>query len=488
LKRLSDILKGIKVIETIGSTDIDIHTLQFDSRKVTKGDVFIAIKGTQVDGHDYIAKAIHLGAKVIVCEKLPELTNDLTFLLVDNSSIVLGQMASNYYDSPSSKLKLVGITGTNGKTTIASLLFELFQSLGYPSGLLSTIQNKIENKIVAATHTTPDPIQINKLLDQMVSEGCEYCFMEVSSHAIDQDRIAGLIFAGGVFTNLSHDHLDYHLNFDNYLKAKKKFFDELPGNAFALTNTDDRNGKIMLQNTNALRKSYSLKSASDFKCKIIENNFDGLMLNLDGQEFCSNLIGSFNAYNLLAVYAASVLLGENPTEVLTALSNLKTVEGRFDYIRSTNNIVGIVDYAHTPDALKNMLDTIDSIRTHNETLITVFGAGGDRDKEKRPIMGQVACKKSDKVILTSDNPRSEVPDEIIKDIENGIGAEYSYRVVAITNRKEAIKTACSFARKGDIILVAGKGHEKYQEIEGVKHPFDDKEILKNYLLTNINSN
>lgn len=488
MRRLTDILKGVIIDKAIGATDIAINTLQFDSRKVAEGDVFIAIKGTQVDGHDYIAKAIQLGANVIVCENLPETTDGLTYILVGNSSKALGQMASNYYNMPSSKLKLVGITGTNGKTTIASLLFELFQSMGYPSGLLSTIQNKIENKIVAATHTTPDPIQINELLDQMVSDGCEYCFMEVSSHAIDQDRIAGLIFAGGVFTNLSHDHLDYHLNFDNYLKAKKKFFDELPENAFALTNTDDRNGKIMLQNTNALRKSYSLKSASDFKCKVIENNFDGLMLNIDGHELCSNLIGSFNAYNLLAVYAAAVLLGENPTEALTALSNLNTVEGRFDYIRSANNIVGIVDYAHSPDALKNVLDTIDSIRTHNETLITVFGAGGNRDKEKRPIMGKVACERSDKVILTSDNPRSEVPDEIIKDIENGIGPEFSNRVIAITNRKEAIKAACSFARRGDIILVAGKGHEKYQEIEGIKHPFDDKEILKNYLLTNINSN
>ena len=397
-------------------------------------------------------------------------------------------MASNFYDNPSSKLKLVGITGTNGKTTIASLLYKLFQNLGYPTGLLSTIQNKIENKIVAATHTTPDPVQINKLINQMVSDGCEYCFMEVSSHAIDQDRIAGLEFAGGIFTNLSHDHLDYHINFDNYLKAKKKFFDELSPKAFALTNTDDRNGNIMLQNTKAIKKSYSLKGVSDFKCKIIENDFEGLLLNIDGQELCTKLIGNFNASNLLAVYATAVLLGENPAEVLTSLSSLETVEGRFDYIRSANNIVGIVDYAHSPDALKNVLDTIDSIRTHNETLITVFGAGGDRDKEKRPVMGKVASEKSNKVILTSDNPRSEIPEKIIKEIENGIGPEYSNRVISITNRKEAIKAACSFARSGDIILIAGKGHEKYQEIKGVKHPFDDKEILKNYLLTNINTN
>lgn len=475
-------------MKTVGSTAIEIDTLQFDSRKVNSRDVFIAITGTQVDGHTYIEKAIQLGAKAIICETIPKQTNNLTYIQVKNSSKALGTMASNYYGFPSSKLKLVGITGTNGKTTIASLLYELFESLGYPSGLLSTIQNKIENKIVAATHTTPDPIQINKLIEQMVTEGCGYCFMEVSSHAIDQDRISGLEFAGGIFTNLSHDHLDYHINFDNYLKVKKKFFDELPEKAFALTNVDDRNGKIMLQNTQAIKKSYSLKSLSDFKCKILENNFEGLLLNIDGQELCSNLIGSFNAYNLLAVYAAAVLLGEKPTEVLTALSNLQTVEGRFDYIRSLNNIIGIVDYAHSPDALKNVLDTIDSIRTHNETLITVFGAGGDRDKQKRPIMGKVACEKSDKVILTSDNPRSEVPEEIIKDIEKGIGLQYSNKVIAITNRKEAIKTACSFARKGDIILVAGKGHEKYQEIEGVKHPFDDKEILKNYLLTNINAN
>jgi len=488
LEKLTDILEGVEVIQIIGSTDVEINSLQFDSRKVNDGDIFIAIKGTQVDGHSYIEKVIQSGAKAVICENLPVSQKDVVFIHVKNSSQALGIMASNFYDSPSSKLKLVGITGTNGKTTIASLLYKLFQNLGYPTGLLSTIQNKVENKVVAATHTTPDPVQINKLLDQMVYEGCEYCFMEVSSHAIDQDRIAGLEFAGGIFTNLSHDHLDYHISFDNYLKAKKKFFDELSNDAFALTNTDDRNGKIMLQNTKARKKTYSLKGASDFKCKIIENNFDGLLLNINGQEFCSNLIGSFNAYNLLAVYAAAVLLGENPSEVLTALSNLKTVEGRFDYIRSANNIVGIVDYAHSPDALQNVLNTIDAIRTHNEILITVFGAGGDRDKQKRPIMGKIACKKSDKVILTSDNPRSEIPEEIITDIENGIGPEYSNRVISITNRKEAIKAACSFARSGDIILVAGKGHEKYQEIEGVKHPFDDKEILKNYLLTNINTN
>ncbi len=488
MKKLSDILKGVEIVKTIGSTNIDINSIQFDSRKINNGDLFIAIKGTQVDGHTFIQKVIHSGAIVIICEVLPEQQNEVVYIQVNNSSKTLGIIASNFYEFPSSKLKLVGVTGTNGKTTIASLLFELFQSMGYPSGLLSTIQNKIENKIVTATHTTPDPIQINKLLGQMVNEGCEYCFMEVSSHSIDQDRIAGLVFTGGIFTNLSHDHLDYHLTFDNYLKAKKKFFDELPANAFALINTDDRNGKIMLQNTKAIRMSYSLKGVSDFKCKIIENNFDGLLLKINGQEFCSNLIGSFNAYNLLAVYAAAILLGEKPEEVLTTLSNLKTVEGRFDYIRSVNNIIGIVDYAHSPDALQNVLNTIDSIRTHNETLITVFGAGGDRDKQKRPIMGKVACEKSDKVILTSDNPRSEVPEEIMKDIENGIGGEYLNRVISITNRKEAIKTACSFARSGDIILVAGKGHEKYQEIEGIKHPFDDKEILKNYLLTNINSN
>lgn len=488
MKKVTDILKRVDIIKSIGSMEVEINAIQFDSRKVNDNDLFIAIKGTQVDGHAYIDKTIQFGAKIIICEILPEQKDGILYIQVNSSSRAMGLIASNYFDSPSSKLKLVGVTGTNGKTTIASLLFELFQNLGYPSGLISTIQNKIENKVVAATHTTPDPIQINKLLDQMVTEGCEYCFMEVSSHAIDQDRIAGLEFKGGIFTNLSHDHLDYHVSFDNYLKAKKKFFDELPAKAFALTNTDDRNGKIMLQNTKAIRKSYSLKSASDFKCKIIENNFDGLLLNIDGQELCSNLIGSFNAYNLLAVYSAAVLLGEKPSEVFTALSALETVEGRFDYIRSLNNIVGIVDYAHSPDALKNVLDTIDSIRTHNETLITVFGAGGDRDKQKRPIMGKIACEKSDKVILTSDNPRSESPEEIMREIEKGIEPQYSNRVISISNRKEAIKAACSFARNGDIILVAGKGHEKYQEINGIKHPFDDKEILKNYLLTNINTN
>lgn len=348
MKKLTDILKGVEIISTTGSTDIDINTIQFDSRKVKKGDVFIAIKGTQVDGHNYVEQVIRSGAKAVVCEILPDHKENVAYILVENSSKTLGILASNFYDVPASKLRLVGVTGTNGKTTIASLLYKLFQNLGYPTGLISTIQNKIENKTVAATHTTPDPVQINKLLDQMVVEGCEYCFMEVSSHAIDQDRIAGLEFTGGIFTNLSHDHLDYHINFDNYLNAKKKFFDELPTKAFALTNTDDRNGNIMLQNTKARKKTYSLKGVSDFKCKIIENDFEGLMLNIDGQELCSKLIGSFNAYNLLAVYAAAVLLEEKPAEVLTALSNLETIEGRFDYIRSVNNIVGIVDYAHSP--------------------------------------------------------------------------------------------------------------------------------------------
>lgn len=489
MKTLNDILAAVKIIKIIGSTDITISSVQFDSRNIKPGDVFVAIKGTRSDGHNFIEKAINSGAVAIVCEILPSIPdNKITLVQTTETAKALGLIASGLYDNPSTLLNLIGVTGTNGKTTIASLLHELFRKLGYKAGLLSTIQNKIGDTVIPATHTTPDPVQINRLLNQMVHEGCSHCFMEVSSHAIDQDRIAGLTFKGGIFTNLTHDHLDYHKTIENYLKAKKKFFDELPPEAFALSNIDDKTGKVMLQNTKALKKTYSLKSVSDFKGKIIENQFQGLHLDFDGQEFISQLIGKFNAYNLLAVYAAAILSGEDKNEVLTALSSVKAVEGRFDYIRSQNNIVGIIDYAHSPDALVNVLNTINSIRTKNETLIAVIGAGGDRDKLKRPLMGKVACEKSDKVILTSDNPRSEDPEEIIRDIEKGIDASHFKKVLTITNRKEAIKTACVMARPGDIILIAGKGHEKYQEIMGVKHPFDDKEILKNYLLTNVNRN
>ena len=486
---LQNILKGIKVTKVIGNPDLEIRSVQFDSRKIEPADVFVAVKGTKSDGHEFIGQVIQAGAVTVVCESLPTDLNDkVTYIQVEKSGLALGLMASNQFDNPSSKLKLVGVTGTNGKTTIASLLYEVFQKLGYKSGLLSTIRNKIGDRIIEATHTTPDPIQLNNLLNQMVHSGCSYCFMEVSSHAIDQDRIAGLVFKGGIFTNLTHDHLDYHGTVENYLKAKKKFFDQLTPDAFALTNIDDRNGRVMLQNSKALKKTYSLKSDSDFKCRIIENQFEGLQLNIDGEEFWTNLIGKFNAYNLLAVYAAAILLGERKSDVLTALSAVKAVEGRFDYIRSQNNIVGIIDYAHSPDALSNVLSTIAAIRTRNETLITVIGAGGDRDKLKRPLMAKVACDFSNKVILTSDNPRSENPEDIIDEMEKGIDVINTGKVLKIVNRKEAIKTACALAKPGDIILIAGKGHEKYQEIKGVKYPFDDKEILKGFLLTNINSN
>ena len=484
MKFLNDILKNIEITKVIGSTDVEVGSIEFDSRKVEPDSAFVAVKGTQVDGHAFISKAIDAGAKIIICEILPEkLSENITYLIVKNSSKALGILASNFYGNPSSKLMLIGVTGTNGKTTVVSLLYDLFKKLGYKAGLLSTIQNKIGDEIIGATHTTPDPVQINKLLNRMVYAGCTHCFMEVSSHAIEQDRIAGLIFEGGIFTNITHDHLDYHKTFDNYLKVKKKFFDELPDYAFALSNIDDKNGRVILQNTKALKKTYSLKSLSDFKCKIIENQFEGLELNIDGQEFWCRLIGSFNAYNLLAVYAAAVLLGEEKSKVLTALSMVEAVEGRFDVIRLQNNITGIVDYAHSPDALKNILDTISSIRTKNETLITIVGAGGDRDKNKRSLMGQIVSRKSDKVILTSDNPRSEEPEQVIKDIGKGVEPINYKKVISITNRREAIKTACSFAKPGDIILVAGKGHEKYQEIKGVKYPFDDKEILREFLTT-----
>jgi UDP-N-acetylmuramoyl-L-alanyl-D-glutamate--2,6-diaminopimelate ligase len=489
LKTLTEILAAVRITKAIGSTDIRIKSVQFDSRLIKPGDVFVAVKGTQSDGHDFIEKAIQSGAVAIICEILPSNPDqNITYVQTIHSGKALGLMASQLFDNPSARLNLVGVTGTNGKTTIASLLHEVFRKLGYKAGLLSTIQNKTGDTVIPSTHTTPDPVQINDLLNRMVREGCSHCFMEVSSHAVDQGRIAGLTFKGGIFTNLTHDHLDYHKTIENYLKAKKKFFDELPAEAFALSNIDDKNGRVMLQNTKALKKTYSLKSVSDFKGKIIENQFEGLNLDFDGQEFISQLIGKFNAYNLLAVYAAAILSGEDKNEVLTALSSVKAVEGRFDYIRSQNNIVGIVDYAHSPDALENVLNTIGSIRTKNETLITVIGAGGDRDKLKRPVMGKVACEKSDKVIITSDNPRSEEPEDIIRDIEKGIDPSQLKKVLTITNRKEAIKTACIMARPGDIILIAGKGHEKYQEIGGVKYPFDDKEILKNYLLTNINHN
>ena len=432
----------------------------------------------RLTGINYIAKGIEDGAVAIICEQLPsEIKEDVTYVRVRSSSAALGVVAANFYDNPASEIKLVGVTGTNGKTTTATLLHDLYTELGYKCGLLSTVVNKIGVAQIKSTHTTPDAIQLNALLRYMIAEDCEYCFMEVSSHAIHQNRIAGLDFAGGVFTNITHDHLDYHKTFDEYLKAKKTFFDCLNENAFALVNKDDKNGMVMMQNTKAKKVTYALKSMSDFSCKVIESDFSGMQLNIDGSEVWTKLIGQFNAYNLLAIYSTAVLLGEDKLLVLTAISNLVSVDGRFQYVKSANNVAGIVDYAHTPDALKNVLKTINDIRTGNEQVITVVGCGGDRDKEKRPVMAKIACEQSDKIILTSDNPRTESPDEIIKEMRQGVDGVHFNKVLAIVNREEAIRTACSLAQGGDIILVAGKGHEKYQEINGEKLPFDDMEIL-----------
>ncbi|MEO6884375.1 MAG: UDP-N-acetylmuramoyl-L-alanyl-D-glutamate--2,6-diaminopimelate ligase [Bacteroidia bacterium] len=478
MKLLKDILYKAGLAEVIGSTNVAITSICFDSRKVEKNALFIAVKGVTSDGHLYIDKTIAAGAVAIVCEVFPDEINEkITYIKVANSSFSLGVIASNFYDNPSEKLKLIGITGTNGKTTTATLLFQLFRALGHSVGLLSTVKNQINNEVFPAEHTTPDAIELNKLLRQMLEKGCAYCFMEVSSHAIVQNRIAGIHFTGAVFTNITHDHLDYHKTFAEYIKAKKLFFDTLSADAFALVNKDDANGEVMLQNTKAQKKYFSLRSMADFKCKIIENQFSGLTLNIDGYEVCTKLIGSFNAYNLLGIYAVAILLKEEKINVLTAISTLDSVEGRFQHISTENKIIGIVDYAHTPDALMNVLKTIKDIRTGNERVITVVGCGGDRDAAKRPIMASIACELSDKIILTSDNPRSENPEEIIRQMQKGVDGIHYKKTLSITDRKEAIKTACSFAKPGDIILIAGKGHEKYQEIKGVKYPFDDMQLL-----------
>ena len=481
MKKLNSILNDVEVIEIIGSKDLTISSIQFDSRKIQEGDVFVAVPGTQVDGHQFIAKAISLGADVIVCEILPqEILDKITYIKVESASKTLGVMASNFYGNPSHKLKLVGITGTNGKTTCATLSYNLFRSLGYNTGLLSTIENRINDEIIPSTHTTPNPMELNKLLRDMLEDGCTHCFMEVSSHAVVQERIAGLAFSGAVFTNISHDHLDYHGSFDEYIKAKKKFFDELPPNAFALTNSDDKRGQVMIQNTKAATYTFSLKSMSDFKAKVLTNTFEGLEIDINGKPAWFKLVGDFNAYNLLSIYALAVLCGEDSDEVLTELSSLETANGRFDTINK-NGITAIVDYAHTPDALENVLNTINKIRTGNEELITVIGCGGNRDKEKRPIMAEIAANNSTKVVLTSDNPRDEDPEAIIEEMRKGIPAVHFKKTLAITDRKEGIRTACMLASKGDIVLVAGKGHEDYQEIKGIKHHFDDKEILNELL-------
>lgn len=476
---LSKILSGVAVRHTIGSMDRDIHAVCFDSRKVVHNDLFVAVKGTVTDGHLFLDKAIALGATTIICEDLPTVINDhITYIQVEDAAHSLGLAAANFYDNPSSQLKLVGVTGTNGKTTVVTLLHKLFIELGFHVGLLSTVQNQINGNVIEATHTTPDPVTLNFLLRQMVDAGCDYCFMEVSSHAIAQHRIAGLIFVGGIFTNLTHDHLDFHKTFDAYLKAKKGFFDVLDRSAFALVNVDDKNGVVMLQNTEAYKKTYGLKNIADYKGRIVESHFDGMLMQIEGKEVWTKLVGTFNAYNLLAVYSAGVLLEQDSMRVLTIISRITGAEGRFDTQVATNGIVGIVDYAHTPDAVENVLKTIVNLRKNREQIITVLGCGGDRDKTKRPEMAEVAARLSDKVILTSDNPRSENPQQIIYEMEQGIPSDKKRNVFAITDRYEAIKAAVHLAQPHDIILVAGKGHEKYQEIMGVKKEFDDKAVLK----------
>jgi UDP-N-acetylmuramoyl-L-alanyl-D-glutamate--2,6-diaminopimelate ligase len=482
MKHLKVLLDKVDIKEVSGSLDIEIHSLEFDSRNVEWGGLYFAIKGTTNDGHQYIHDAVKAGAVAVLCEKMPDfLEENITFILVKDSTYAKALIASNFYGNPSIHLNLIGITGTNGKTTTVTLLYELFRRLGHKTGLISTIENRVQAQVLPSSHTTPDPIQLNQLLAKMVEEGCTHCFMEVSSHSLVQHRVSGIRFKGGIFTNLTHDHLDYHKTFDAYLKAKKSFFDGLPNDAFALINKDDKNGMIMAQNTKASISTYSMQSIADFRCKILENQFQGLHLNMDGINCCFNLIGKFNAYNLLVVYATSILLGEDKEATITALSLCEPVNGRFNYIQTTDSITAIVDYAHTPDALQNVLGTIQSIRSNKESIITVVGAGGNRDVAKRPVMAKIACHQSDKVILTSDNPRFEEPEAILEDMKKGIEPKFTNKVLLIINRKEAIKVACSLAKPGDIILVAGKGHETYQEIKGIRYPFDDKMVLKEAL-------
>jgi UDP-N-acetylmuramoyl-L-alanyl-D-glutamate--2,6-diaminopimelate ligase len=478
--RLLDILYKVSIRSVVGKTTLEINDIQIDSRKVKKGCVFIAVRGVAADGHQFIDKAIEGGAVAVVCETIPPITpGDVVYVLVENSSSAAGYMAHNFFGQPSEKMKVVGVTGTNGKTTIATLLYKLFTSLGYKCGLLSTVDNHIGDKVLSATHTTPDAISLNALLKQMTDEGCTHVFMEASSHAIQQHRITGLQFAGGLFSNITHDHLDYHKTFDEYIRVKKAFFDSLPSSAFAISNADDKRGAVMLQNTHAKKYFYSLKTLADFKGKIIENNLTGLVMEVNGQEVHFRLIGEFNAYNLLAVYGAAVCLNEDKHEVLTSLSVLSGAEGRFDYMFSAKDrLIAIVDYAHTPDALLNVLATIKKLKKGFEQVITVVGCGGDRDKTKRPVMAAVACEHSDRVIFTSDNPRSEDPAQIIKDMEVGLQSAAKRKYISIVDRKEAIKTAISLARPEDIVLIAGKGHEKYQEIKGVKYDFDDKKVVR----------
>ncbi len=482
MKKVKDILYKVSIEEIIGSTDVFINSLEIDSRKVEWDAFFVAIKGVTVDGHQFIDKAILQGAKAVLCEQKPKkIVNGVTYVVVNDIADALGIIAANFYNHPSKKIQLVGITGTNGKTTTATLLYHLFQNLGYETALLSTISVCFGYQEIAATHTTPDVITINKYLAEAVKAGCDYAFMEVSSHGIHQKRIAGLTFAGGVFTNLTHDHLDYHKTFKEYLNAKKTFFDYLPKSAFALTNLDDKNGKVMLQNSVARKVTYALKTEADFKGKLLESRFDGMMMVLNGYEIWTRLVGKFNVYNVLVAFGVAKLLEQDELEILTAISKLESVRGRFQYNMSETGVVTIVDYAHTPDALKNVLETIQEIRTGNEQVITVVGCGGDRDKTKRPIIASVACELSDQVIFTSDNPRSEDPETIIKEMEEGVQPQFFSKTLSVTNRKEAIKMAIKTANTADIILIAGKGHETYQEVNGVRTEFDDFQISKDLL-------
>ena len=485
MQKLQNILYTVSIQSVVGTTAIEVDGLAIDSRSVLKNYVFIAIKGVQSDGHLFISKAIDMGASVIVCETLPsEKIDGITYIQVENTAVTAAIMAHHFYQEPSTKIKLIGVTGTNGKTTIATVLFKLFTQLGYKCGLISTVQNQIANEIIPSTHTTPDAISLNALLARMVNENCTHVFMECSSHAIHQQRIGALQFVAGIFSNITHDHLDYHKTFDEYIKVKKSFFDHLPTQAFAISNLDDKRGLVMLQNTTAKKVTYSLKSPADFKGKILDNGLNGLHMLINDIEVHLRMIGEFNAYNMMAVYATAICLGEQKEKVLTALSSITGAEGRFDYTVNKEGIVGIVDYAHTPDALENVLVTIKKLRKGHEQIITVVGCGGDRDKTKRPIMAKVAAELSDKIILTSDNPRTEDATQILKDMEAGLNSAAKRKSLMIQDRKEAIKTAVMMANKEDIILIAGKGHEKYQDINGVKHPFDDKKILEELLQTN----
>ena len=488
MKHLTEILHSIAGLKVDGNIDVQITGIASDSRKVEKGFLFVAVAGTHVDGHQFISSAVEKGAVAIVCNKLPvQADSSVTWIKADEPAEVLGLAASNFWGSPSLQMKVVGVTGTNGKTTTATLLYRLFTAMGHRSGLLSTVCNYIGNEQIPSTHTTPDPLQIQELMARMVAAGCEYCFMEVSSHAVDQQRIAGIDFDGGLFTNLTHDHLDYHKTFAAYRDAKKTFFDKLPAKAFALTNIDDKNGLVVLQNCNAEKKSYSARTLADFKVKVLESHFDGMLLNINGAEIWVHFVGNFNAYNLLAVYGAAVSLGAESSEVLRILSSLRPVDGRFETFRSPQGIFAVVDYAHTPDAVKNVLNSIIDVKAGSELVITVVGAGGDRDKTKRPEMALEAVSASDRVILTSDNPRSEEPEQIIADMLAGVPAKDRHKVLTITNRKEAIRTACMLAHPGDIILIAGKGHEDYQEIKGVKYHFDDREVVREIFNTTSNN-